>query len=330
MSETNSSYPYASARVKAMEPRLITQDKLGRIIESKDIEGAMHALVEMGYGQPAPAGASFEQLIQNELRWADELLAAISPSDVFTRIMRAPNDYHNLKVLIKLFMQSKDFESAQLIPGNIGTEVLKRAISDNNYYDLPETMKEALRAIDKQFAVASDVSIIGVTLDAAYSIEVSALVREMDDALVSTYFTAYFDISNIISFMRTRAFYSKESFEKAYLTGGSIDRRTFLEAFELSDDNALAAVARGDYARILAGGIDDYHKTKSLYTMEKAKDDYLLFLLKEQRHDMFGIGPLMCYYIAKQREAEAVRAVMTAKQGGVDQEVALRRLKELL
>jgi V/A-type H+-transporting ATPase subunit C len=330
MSETNSSYPYASARIKAIEPRLITQDKLGRITESKDVEGAVHVLAEMGYGQPAPAGASFELLIQNELAAADELLTAVSPSDIFTRIMRAPKDYHNLKVLIKLFMQGKDFDSAKLFPGNISTDTLKRAINDNNYYDLPETMKEALRAIDKQFAAAPDVSVVGVYLDVAYSKEAASLVDKMDDPLVSKYFTAFFDISNITAFMRTRAFYGKESFEKAYLEGGAIDRRTFADAFELSDDNALAAVVRGDYARILSGAIEDYHRTKSLYMMEKAKDDYLLSLLKEHRYDMFGIGPLMCYYIAKQREAEAVRAVMTAKQGGIDQKVALRRLKDLL
>lgn len=330
MSETNSSYPYASARVKAIEARLITQDKLTRLTESKDFDSAMRVLQELGYGQPAAAGASFEQLIQKELADADELLVSISPSDVFTRIMLAQKDYHNVKVLIKLFMQGKELESAELLSGNIGVETLRRAITDNNYYDLPETMKEALTFIDRQFAVAADVSVIGVTLDRAYSAEVSGLVRDMGDPLVTSYFNAYFDISNIIAFMRTRAFYGRESFEAVYLEGGSIDRRTFAEAFELTDESVFSAVARGDYAALLSAAIEEYHKTKSLYMMEKARDDYLMSLLKEQRHDMFGIGPLMCYYVAKQREAGAVRMVMTAKQGGVDEDVVLKRLKDLM
>jgi hypothetical protein len=37
----------------------------------------------------------------------------------------------------------------------------------------------------------------------------------------------------------------------------------------------------------------------------------------------------MGYYVAKQREAAAIRMVMTAKQGGIDADVVTKRLKEL-
>ena len=44
MSETNSSYPFASARIKAMESKLITKEKLARLIEAKDYDAAMRQL----------------------------------------------------------------------------------------------------------------------------------------------------------------------------------------------------------------------------------------------------------------------------------------------
>ena len=333
MSETNSSYPFASARIKAMESRLITKEKLSRLIEAKDFDAAMRQLSEVGYGQASgsqPAGHSFETLIEKELREADALLEALSPNGVFTHIMRAERDYYNLKVLIKLLMQDKDLGSIALTPGNIAVETLRRAITENNYYDLPETMKEALLYIDRQFAAVTDASIIGVALDRAYAKEVCALVAELGDSLVCAYFEAFFDISNILALMRVRAAgLSKESLERAFVHGGRIDKRTFSDAFDLSGENLPNAVAKGAYASVLAGAFDDYAKTGSLYMMEKARDDYLLSLLKERRYDMFGVGPLMGYYIGKQREAAAVRLVMTAKQGGIDAEVASRRLKEL-
>jgi len=244
--------------------------------------------------------------------------------------MRAERDCYNLKVLIKLFMQDKDLGSVALSPGNITVETLRRAISENNYYDLPDTVKEALLYIDRQFAAVTDASIIGVALDRAYAKEVRALVTELADPLVSAYFEAFFDISNIIALMRVRAAgLSKESFERAFVHGGRIDKRTLSDAFDLSDENLPGAVLKGAYTAVLGAAFDDYAKTGSLYMMEKARDDYLLSLLKARRYDMFGIGPLMGYYIAKQREAAAVRLVMTAKQGGIDMELAGRRLKEL-
>ncbi len=330
MSEIASSYPYAAAKIKVLENKLITKDKLNRIIESKDFDTALHVLQELGYGNISSRHQSFELMIQHELDETDKLLLAISPSDVFIKIMRTDKDYYNLKILIKLLVLDKSLEDTELSPGNISIDTLRRAISENNYHELTDRMKEALLYIDKRFATATDVSIIGIALDRAYAKEISALVKQMNNELVTQYFESYFDFSNIIAFMRVRVSgHRKESFDDAHLHGGRIEKRTFSEAFELPDESVFNAVVRREFAEVLAPAFNDYLKTKSLYMMEKAKDDYLLALIKKHRHDMFGIAPLMCYYIAKQREAAAVRMVMTAKQGGIDNEVVTKRLKEL-
>jgi V/A-type H+-transporting ATPase subunit C len=327
MSETQSSYPFASARVKALETKLITKEKLSRLIEAKDYETAMRQLTELGYGYGAQ---DFETMIQKELEETDALLTALSPSDVFTRIVRADRDYYNLKVIIKLLMRDQSLDSVALNPGNISVETLRRAIAENNYFELPANMTDALNYIDKQFTVAADPSIIGVALDRAYAKEMRDLVAKMNDPLVSQYYSAYFDMSNIIALLRVRAVDApKETFERAFLKGGRIDKRTLTDAFDVPDDSFLSAAAKGDYASILADAFEDYQKTGSIYMLEKSRDDYLISLLEKHRHDMFGIGPLMGYYVAKQREGAAVRMVMTAKQGGIDADVVAKRLKEL-
>jgi V/A-type H+-transporting ATPase subunit C len=330
MSEITGSYPYASARIKALEGRLITKDKISRVIEAKDYDAAMRSLSEIGYGQPAPAGASFEQLISKELSEADALLGAISPSEIFTRIMRTERDFYNLKVLIKLLMQDKPLDSVPLSPGNIPVETLKNALGENSYRDLPDTMTAALHYIDRRFAAAADASIIGLALDRAYAKEVREMLKEMKDPLVTAYFRAFFDLSNFIALMRVRASdYGKETFERVFVKGGEIERSVFSKAFDLADENLLAATLTSEYRRAMAGAFAEYQKTKSLYMLEKARDDYLLALLEKERSDMFGIGPLMGYYIARQREAAAVRLVMTGKLGGISAETVAARMKDL-
>ena len=331
MSETNSSYPYASAKVKAMEGMLITKEKLNRIIEAKDFSMAMRILSEIGYAQPIATNAGFEQMIEKELKSADELLQQVSPRDVFTKIIRAEKDYHNMKVLIKLMMLDKSLDEIELTSGNIDVDKLKRALNENNYYDLPWTMKEAMLFIDKRFAVAADASVVGVAMDRAYAKQIEELLPQLCDELVTKYYNAFFDISNITTFMRIRqSGHTKESFEDTYLHGGTIDKRTFSDAFELADESIPAALAKGEYSAVLAPAFEDFFKTGRLYMMEKAMDDYLLGMLKKHRHDMFGLAPLMSFYIAKQREAAAVRMVMTAKLGGIDDDVVAKRVKELI
>lgn len=330
MSEITSSYPFAAARIKVLETKLITRDKLNRVIDAKDFDAAMRVLQELGYGSSTSGTASFEQLIENELSETDALLLSISPSDVLTKILRLEKDYYNLKILIKSLMLGKNLDSITLSPGNIPVTTLRRAISENNYYELSEKMKEAMLYIDKQYSMVSDISIVGIALDRAFAKELTLLVREMNDPLITTYFTAYFDMTNIVAFMRIRVFgYNKEAFQRAYVKGGSIGKKTFSDAFDLSNDNVFSAIVKADYTAALAPAFAEYQKTQSLYMMEKARDDYLFELLKKSKHDMFGIAPIMCYYIAKQREAAAVRMVMTSKQGGIDTSVVQKRLKEL-
>ena len=330
MSEIASSYPYAAAKVKVLENKLITKDKLNRVIESKDFDAALHVLQELGYGNLSTGHATFEEMIQHELDETDTLLLEISPNDIFTQIMRTDKDYYNLRVLIKLLMLDKSLEDANLFPGNIPVEILRRAIVENNYFELPYVMKDALLYIDAQFTVSNDVSIVGIALDRAYAKQIRDLVKEMGNALIAEYYSAYFDLSNVISFLRIRqAGHSSDVFERVYLKGGSIAKRTFTDVFEVADENIASVLAKGRYSQVLMPAFAAFIKTRNIYSIEKAKDDYLLALLKKHRHDMFGIAPIMCYYIAKQREAAAVRMVMTAKQGGISPDVVTERLKEL-
>ncbi len=327
MSENLSSYPFASALVMAMGPKLMTNEKLTRLIEAKDFETALRQLSEFGYGQPA---TEFEAMIQKELEGADALLFKLSPSEVFTRIVHTERDYLNLKVLLKLRMRNQPLDSVMLNPGNISLEMLRRAVLESHHVDLPDHMKKALQYIERQLAMTADASVIGVALDRAYAKEIRDLAAQLKNELVTEYFTVYFDLSNIIAMLRVRAAGSpKETFDRAFLKGGRIEKRTLLDAFDMPDESVLKAAGRGGYTAMLADAFDDYLKTGSLYMLEKKRDDMLLSLLKDQRYDMFGIGPLFGYYIAKQREAEAVRTVMTAKQGGIDADVVTKRLKEL-
>ena len=128
-------------------------------------------------------------------------------------------------------------------------------------------------------------------MDRAYAKQIEELLLQLDDELVTKYYNAFFDISNITTFMRIRqSGHTKESFEDTYLRGGTIDKRTFSEAFELSDESIPVVLAKGEYSAVLAPAFEDFFKTGRLYMMEKAMDDYLLGMLKKHRHDMFGAG----------------------------------------
>ena len=53
------SYPYASARIFALENKLIGRDRVDRMVEASSAEEALKVLAETEYGAPSPgAGRS--------------------------------------------------------------------------------------------------------------------------------------------------------------------------------------------------------------------------------------------------------------------------------
>ena len=97
-------YAYASARIRAVENKLIDKSKLDRMIDSSNVQDAIKVLVEAGYGTSTSDIQdiyAYESLIEEEMNKVYSLLEEISPSVEVFNFMRLQNDYHNAKVFLK-------------------------------------------------------------------------------------------------------------------------------------------------------------------------------------------------------------------------------------
>ncbi|MGN0785593.1 MAG: V-type ATPase subunit, partial [Candidatus Aphodomorpha sp.] len=70
-------------------------------------------------------------------------------------------------------------------------------------------------------------------------------------------------------------------------------------------------------------------QTGSIGALEKQRDNYLLTLIRSHKYDMFSIYPILGYLLARDREAKAVRLIVTVKRNGLDDSVIQERLCEL-
>ena len=92
-------YLAISARVRAMENRLLTRERMDRIIDARDEGEARKVLAECGY--PEAPGASLESVLtQVREQTRKELLSAI-PDGRLLEIFTLKYDYHNAKTIIK-------------------------------------------------------------------------------------------------------------------------------------------------------------------------------------------------------------------------------------
>ncbi len=330
-----SSYAYAVARVRVLEGRLLTKERLARLAEADAPPDALRLLQEFGYGAAAgdiKSPDEYDKLILEELREAYALIERISPDPGLTGLFRLQYDAHNLKVLLKQRLLEDASEEAYLMDvGTVPVDKLKACVLDKRYSILPEPFKAALNALEKSFSSGViDPAAIGRLLDKAVFQEAFRSLNEKPNKFAKAYFAALADFQNVRILLRAKTRNSsKEELAEALLPQGGVPHSRLIAALEMAPEALIKAVSTGPVMRGIQAGLEDYFRTESMAALERRADDYLLDLAKGGKRETLGIGPLIGYLLAREQEAKAVRLVMVAKLNGLDEHVVKERMREL-
>ena len=95
-------YLTISARIHAMENRMLTRERMDRMIDARDEGEALKVLSECGYGgTDGVSGQSLEGLLaQTRAETFEEIRGAI-PDPRVADLFQMKYDYHNAKALVK-------------------------------------------------------------------------------------------------------------------------------------------------------------------------------------------------------------------------------------
>jgi len=130
------------------------------------------------------------------------------------------------------------------------------------------------------------------------------------------YFEATVDFANLVTMMRSRSLgWNAESFTEMFLPGGVIPESTYLSAYPLNSED-LPREFREYYAEKATRSLKKFLETGNLDRLERLLDQALLEIVKESRHDPFGIGPIIFYFLKKNAEAKNIRKIYA--EGSVD------------
>ncbi len=325
------SYPYACARISALEKGLISESVFRRMVESS-LDDVMRVLLDARYGNiPDAVPSDCERMIENEMKEAAKTIAEITPDSSLTDLILLQKDIHNLKVLIKSRMLSKTVSPVLEEGGLYSTEYLEKCVNEQTYSELPEQVSDALYRMEAQLRVHPEPQIVSIFLDYgyhAYCLEQSKKMKESQFA--TKYFSALCDFNNLLTFLRMRSMgSSKEDMKEMLLPAGGISREKLISAYELSADTFSRALSGSVATEEINAGLTEMVSTGNIGALEKARDNYLFSLVRNHRHEVLTFYPILGYYLAKDREAKAVRLILTAKRNGLDDAVITERLREM-
>ncbi len=314
---------FANARAKSKENNLLSEERLHRILESKTTEDAMRVLSEIGYG----GGISVERgdfytLLKEEEKIATAFVLEAAPKGVGFECFFAGNDYHNLKALCKQkYGKLSDISEMLVADGNIPFAELKQRFDEgkiNNPY-----MSEALKKIDKAFEAGNgSPRLIDIESDKAMYAEIRSRFSSCDK-VISKYFTVKIDLINIESFLRCEKIQAgTRFFAESFVEGGSLDWKRFSEC---GQDKAKfeKMLASTPYKSLWDKADGDFS------VLETARDDALLKIVSVNKADMFSVGPILGYYLAKLNEVRILRVALVAIKNKIPYEEMKKRVRAL-
>ena len=323
------SYAYACARVSALENGLFDAKTVKRMADGS-LEDAMRILLDARYGGvPDATAADCQRLIDNVRAEAARSIREISPEPELTDLFLLETDIHNLKLLVKARLLDQA-ETPLLSGGLFDPARLKTAVAEQDYGFLPASIAQAMDALEERLRIEVEPQRVSIALDRAYLSHALATARAGRDAFALAYFTALCDFDNVITLLRLRAMGAgRDDLREALLPEGGLKHDVLLQAYELSDDALVRALSASPARDALAAGIADMQRTGSIGALERARENHLLSLVRPYRHDIDSVRRLVGYLLARDREARAIRMIVTVKRNGLDDAVMQERLCEL-
>ena len=321
------SYAYACARVSALSKRLLDDTALKRMTEGS-MGDALRILIDDRYGNLPDAGeGDGEKMIERELIAMREEIKSLSPEPAITDLFLLQSDVMNLKTLIKARLLDQKDVTWQA-GGLYEREALEKAVSEQDYSLLPADMVPELTALEKRLATSVEPQLISIALDRAYLRH--ALKTTEKNKAFSHYFKAKADFDNVLTFLRVRAMGGgRGQLKDVLLVEGGIPMKAFYDGYDFSVEGFGKIVESSVCRRELATALDRMYGAGSIGEVEKARDNYLMSLISAHRHDAMSLYPVVGYILAKEREAQNVRLILTVKRNGLNESVIAERLVKL-
>ena len=317
-------YLYSTARIRAVENRLIGKDILFSLFEKTSVMEVARAL--SAYGLPlhttAEGDVDTEAMLGEYLEKGTRTLLESIPDTSLLYPLQYPYDCHNIKSYLKATLRGLDAAPFLIEAGSVPTKTLLNALQSGDLSCLPTHLREAVGVAKETYAKTKEPKDMDIVLDAAAFADMEKACA--DFPFGKAVLAKKADVTNIQMVHRLTTYGNKylasAVFERAMVTGGTLTRECFLPVFE--DDVPLKEVLRPTaYAHLFA-------KSPSPAKLEKLGEDTVMWEAKKALHVSFGAEVPYAYYMALQTSAQNLRLLFAAKRAGLDSTAFRERVRD--
>lgn len=324
-------YAYATARIRAIENRLITNQRFDRLIDASGADEAVKMLVDLGYGNAdiSQTGVNaFEGLLSDEMKKTYELLENILPMPGMISIFMRRYDYLNAKTILKAGFLGSEDSGLLADMGNVEPSKLSRMIVDRNLLDLPEIFRKAVLECVDTYGRTGDPQEIDFILDRAMYANMAQDAEDVGDPYISDLVGLLQDIANMRIYIRANLLNKSRDFlSKAILNGSRIPGKTYLDLADKTLDVFFEAIRFTALSDLSAKLKESVKGKADISGVEKILDDYLLEFVRKSKFVAMGVEPVIAYLFYKETEIRNIRLILTGKINKISNDIIRERLR---
>lgn len=317
-SYSENDYIYASARVRALENRLLGNEKLWRLCDIKTEDELLRALEDAGC-QNIENGAekALSAMLGEVFESVREMTGAYA-GDAFD-VFRYPYDCHNIKSIIKSEIRDRDPSPLMCGYASVPPEKAIEALREGDFEVFPENMAAAAENARENYAKSRDPKQIDVSLDRACYADMLALSEKAKIPAFTTAVRRKIDLTNIMSAVRLlkrpaelSGVYGGEYYRGILLPGGNIGEEALISAFSGGWEAMRERTSLAGYPKLAEKLLPE----TGLSEFEKLCDDAYMELFADVRYKVSGAEVVAAYIAAAEYQIKNLRILLSARAGG--------------
>lgn len=294
-------YPYANGAIHALDETIMDRSKLAKLIKMSP-DDILKTLKDVGYGEVT--STSIEEIIADEQNKVKQLLASISPEKKLTDLFFLAYDALNFKTYYKQKIFSVP-SSAWSQLGNFDPNQFSDLIDPEKDMEQSKESQRLFRQLEAALLGMDNPRLVSATVD---RVVFSFLFSQTKNVVLITYFQTLIDTINLKTLLRSQQLQWKEvKLQEMILDHGTISKEAWMMWYPLEKEALIKAVYSAH--EVLSKGIKLYYEKHNINELESYLDEVVLHSVAPFRHDSFGIGPIVYYFLKKQMEAKNIRLI---------------------
>lgn len=315
-------YIYAVTRVHARETGLLGKNDLERLLACPDEKACLRVLQDKGWGTGEPSPTAEEMLAAEEAKtW--NFLQEVAKDPAPLAPLLVPIDGNNLKAAIKCAATGTQPQGVFLPGGQWEPESLLEMAKARDFSSLPLAFAQAAEEASRAMLQTGDGQLCDVLVDRACLEEILRLGKESGLAVLERYGQWTVATADIQTAARAcKAGKNREFLELALAPCDSLDVAALAQAAGQGMEPLLEYLESTPYSQ----GAQALRESFSAF--EKWRDDQAMELVKGEKAEYESAGPLFAYAVARRREADTVRVILSGKRNGLEDGRIRERLRE--